>query len=83
MNKKQVAAIEAQQYTPKLISGTCGNCEHLVTVMGERLMFVNPNQMMEGKEIRLVEVDQKCGIGEFSVKKLGSCAEHAFGSNGT
>ena len=83
MSKKLRAAIEAQQYTSKLISGTCGNCLHVVPVMGERLMYLNPHQTMEGTEIRSVEVGQKCGIGGFSVKKLGSCAEHAFGKPDT
>ena len=79
MNKKYEIAINAQQYTPKLISGTCSNCTHVVQVWGDRLMFVNPHQMMEGTEMKSVEVGQKCGIGGFAVKKLGSCAEHAFG----
>jgi hypothetical protein len=78
MSKKHEAAIERQQYTPKLIAGTCGNCAHVVDVTGQRLVYVDPSNYGKGTRMAAVVVGQKCGLGGFPVKKLGSCCEHAF-----
>lgn len=78
MSKKHEAAIERQQYTPKMISGVCGNCAHVVDVVGQRLVYVDATNYGKGTRMADVSVGQKCGIGGFPVKKLGSCCEHAF-----
>ena len=75
MANKHDAAIERQQYTPKLIAGTCGNCTHrkAVTVL-PAWMRGNPEYTPETHGVE----SNTCGIGGFPVKKLGSCCEHAF-----
>jgi len=76
MSKKHEAAIERQQYTPKLIAGTCGNCAHrVVTLVLPAWMNNNPIYTPEAHGVE----NNKCGIGGFPVKKLGSCCEHAYG----
>lgn len=80
MSKKHEAAIERQQYTPKLIAGTCGNCAHrVVKLVLPAWMRGKPHYAPEthGQE------QNSCGIGGFPVKKLGSCAEHAFAADKT
>ena len=75
MSKKHEAAIAAQQYTPRLIAGVCGNCTHRVsTLVLPAWMRDKPHYTPEthGAE------NNKCGIGGFPVKQLGSCCEHAF-----
>lgn len=78
MSKKFAAAVERQQYTPKLIAGTCGNCMHVVPVMGQRLVYIDVTNLSKGTHMADVPVGQKCGLGGFPVKKLGSCREHEF-----
>lgn len=76
MSKKHEAAIEAQQYTPRFIAGICGNCAHRVADMAL------PAWMQKQPGVWDVEKygveNNRCGIGGFHVKKLGSCCEHAF-----
>ena len=83
---KQSEAKERQQYTAKLIPGTCSNCEHF---QFDRAL---PEWMEQHNKDRAhvqhfvpYTVDKhglvknmRCGIGGFAVKKLGSCTEHAF-----
>ena len=75
MSKKHEAAIERQQYTPKFQAGVCGNCAHRVVTL------VLPAWMRGQTGYTLDKHGQEgnsCGIGDFPVKKLGSCCEHAF-----
>lgn len=75
MSKKHEAAIEAQQYTPRFIAGVCGNCVHRVAKMTLPLwMHGQPHYTPETHGVE----SNKCGLGGFPVKKLGSCCEHAF-----
>lgn len=78
---RQAEAKERQQYTEKLIPGVCGNCAHCKPVMGERLAYIDPNCRIKGTHMTPTQISQKCGIGGFSVRKLGSCAEHTFAAN--
>jgi hypothetical protein len=76
VSKKHEAAIERQQYTPKLIPGTCSNCANMAfDMLLPAWMAAQPgvweDKYKEAKNLR-------CRIGGFPVKKLGSCAEHAF-----
>jgi hypothetical protein len=75
MSKKHEAAIERQQYTPKLIAGTCGNCANRVAkLVLPAWMRDKPHYTPETHGVE----NNTCGIGGFPVKKLGSCCEHAF-----
>jgi hypothetical protein len=75
MSEKHKAAIERQQYTPKLIAGTCGNCAHrVVTLVLPAWMRGDPKYAPETHGVE----NSACRIGGFPVKKSGSCAEHAF-----
>lgn len=75
MASKHEAAIERQQYTPKMIAGTCGNCGHrVVRMVLPAWMRGKPEYTPEKHGVE----SNVCGIGGFPVKKLGSCAEHAF-----
>ena len=76
MSKKHEAAIERQQYTPKLIAGVCGNCAHMLCDM-ELPAWMQKQPGVWGDEYKQ-EKSHRCGIGGFPVKKLGSCCEHAF-----
>lgn len=75
---KQAEAKERQQYTDKLIPGVCGNCAHCDPVMGERLAYIDQGCWSKGTHLVPVQVSQTCVKGGFNVKKMGSCAEHAF-----
>ena len=75
---KQSDAKERQMYTPKFVPMTCSNCAHVVPVMGQRLVYVNPYRSIEGTRMADVEVGQRCGLGGFAVKKMGSCNEHTY-----
>lgn len=70
---KQTAAKAKQGYTPKAIPHTCGNCRHCVPVMGEILAYKDPLSFTSGTHMVAAQVSQKCGIGEFAVKKMGAC----------
>lgn len=73
---KQAEAKERQQYTPKAIPQTCGNCLHRKF---ERVN-VNAGYMERNPGNALCkpywqDKDQRCGIGGFAVKKMGACTE--------
>ena len=74
---KTKQAMERQQYTPKLIPGTCGNCAHLVFKMELQTWMLSAPAGTYGDEHKVMK-QMRCCIGGFAVKKLGSCAEHAF-----
>jgi len=76
MSKKSQEAIERQQYTPKFIAGVCGNCAYMKVDL-ELPAWMKKQPGVWGDEFRQ-EKNHRCAIGGFSVKKLGSCAEHAF-----
>ncbi len=76
MSKQYKAAIEAQQYTPKLIAGVCGNCTHMKCDMELPAWMQRQPGVWEDKY--KVAKNLRCGIGGFPVKKSGSCCEHAF-----
>jgi hypothetical protein len=75
---KQSEAKEKQGYVEKFIPTVCSNCAHCQPVMGERLGYIDPNSWTKGTHMAQTQVSQKCGIGGFAVKKMGSCAEHVF-----
>jgi len=75
---KQTDAKEKQGYVAKVIPMTCSNCTHCEPVMGERLAYIDPTCSAKGTHMAPTQVGQKCGIGGFSVKKLGSCNRHEF-----
>lgn len=71
---KQSKAKEDQNYVQKAIPQTCNVCGSCVPVMGEVLRYKAPDSCTMG-ETHLVseQVSQKCGIGGFAVKKMGTC----------
>lgn len=72
---KQQQCKDKQQYVPKAIPQTCGACRHCVPVMGEVLMYKDPlKYAMGGTHVISQQVSQKCGIGGFVVKKMGTCS---------
>lgn len=75
MTKTELAK-QKQEYTPKFIPGTCGNCAHRVYEMNFPAWMKKPG-IQHWDEKYKVETNQRCGIGGFAVKKLGSCAEWA------
>ncbi len=78
---KQSEAKERQQYTPKLIPGVCGNCEHMTCEKRLPDWMADENKARPGRytvEQHGLIKDLRCGIGGFAVKKMGSCSEHAF-----
>jgi hypothetical protein len=77
MSKASTATAE-QQYTDKVVPATCANCKSCVAVMGDRLMYVDPHNSMAGTHKVPVQTGQKCGIGDFAVKKLGWCKLHVL-----
>ena len=73
---KQSEAKEFQMYVEKVIQMTCSNCDHCEPVMGERLEYIDPRRSSLGTHMAMVQTGQKCGIGEFAVKKLATCNLH-------
>lgn len=72
---KQSKAKEDQKYVPKAIPKTCGVCRNCAPVMGEVLRYKDPlNYTMGGTHMVSEQVSQKCGIGGFAVKKMGTCS---------
>jgi hypothetical protein len=61
---KQSAAKIAQDYVPKCIPSTCGNCRHFLSDIEERVTY--------GYAFKH-EKNLRCGIGWFAVKKMGTC----------
>lgn len=73
MNKDQKVAIEQQQYIPKVVSMTCGNCKHLAST------FILPKWMRDNPIYSINEYGiekTQCGIGKFDVKRTGICIKH-------
>lgn len=58
---KQGEAKRRQGYVPKRMPQVCANCEHYTS------MLVEDEYGYE------TEKEMRCGIGEFAVKKMGSC----------
>nr|WP_315491635.1 hypothetical protein [uncultured Rhodoferax sp.] len=71
---KKLSAKEEQHYAPKAIPQTCGVCRNCVPVMGDVLMYKNPKSFTEGTHMVSTQTSQKCGIGNFAVKKMGTCS---------
>jgi len=67
---KQQDAKTAQGYTPKAEPTTCGNCIHF------RSELDAPEKYGYQKEINI-----RCGLGGFAVKKLGTCNQWAKKEN--
>lgn len=67
---KQSEAKEKQGYTPKAIPQTCQNCSQFLfdRVQTQQPTAHNPAGYWEDK-------NQRCGIGGFAVKKMGTCNE--------
>lgn len=65
---KQSEAKEKQCYVAKAIPQTCGNCMHFQSDMVEMQSGWMGTTWMAEKNLR-------CGIGGFSVKKMGTCKE--------
>ncbi len=70
---KQSDAKEAQQYVAKAPPQTCGVCRNCVPVIGAVLIYKNPKSIADGTHYVDTQVAQKCGIGGFAVKKMGTC----------
>ena len=66
---KQSEAKERQMYVPKLMPMVCGNCKHYKSTITTATGF--------GRTFKF-ESDRRCGIGNFAVKKMGSCNEHTY-----
>lgn len=76
MSKQSVAKI-TQGYVAKVVPMTCSNCQHCEPVMGEVLRYKDPARASDGTHLVSEPVSQRCAIGGFAVKKLGSCDLHA------
>lgn len=72
---KQTEAKERQQYTPKAIPNLCGNCAN------RKFDRVDTNEESAKKfphsniQPYFQDVNQRCGIGGFAIKKMGTCSE--------
>lgn len=71
---KQSKAKEDQGYVPKAIPETCGACRSCVPVMGEVMRYKDDSFAIGGTHLVSEQVSQKCGIGGFAVKKMGTCS---------
>lgn len=76
--RKQSEAKERQEYTPRLVAGTCGNCADSREVMSNVLRYIDPLRPFDGTHYVMEATSLKCGVGGFAVKKMGSCAQHRF-----
>lgn len=80
---KQSDAKERQQYTPKFIPGTCGNCSRFSCDIALPSWMQRQNVVAEseGKAPRWdikyygQEGNKRCTFGGFAVKEAGSCNE--------
>jgi hypothetical protein len=70
---KQGEAKERQGYNAKVVPATCGNCRNCEAVMGERLMYRDPNRSEAGTHMTMTQTGQMCAVGNFSVNRLGWC----------
>ena len=73
MSKQSKAKVD-QDYVPKAIPQACGVCRNCAPVMGEVLRYKDPWRSSEGTHKVSEQVSQKCGIGGFAVKKMGTCS---------
>lgn len=64
---KQTEAKEKQGYVAKAIPQTCGNCQNFQSDKTEREGYLG-GTFIDEKNLR-------CGIGQFAVKKMGTCNE--------
>lgn len=69
---KQSKAKEEQQYNPKPVFPMCSKCVHFKSETEER-------KTVFGMWIK--EVNIRCGLGNFAVKKQGTCKIHQFKPN--
>lgn len=65
---KQGKAKFAQDYDPNPIFPICSNCVHFTC---DKIPSAWNKDFIQEKNIR-------CGIGEFAVKKQGTCTLHSF-----
>lgn len=73
---QMTAAKIAQAYTQKVTPPTCGNCEHMIFDMAlPAWMKKRPDIWFQDRFKE--EINHRCGIGGFSVKKLGTCLQHS------
>lgn len=63
---KQSKAKEEQGYVAKAVPMTCGNCAHFESD------FKNSTGYFGGGY--QTEINLRCGIGGFAVKKMGTCS---------
>lgn len=70
---KVANAKSLQGYIAKVVPNTCSICQHRVPVTAQVLRYIDPFLASEGTHYVTEEVGQKCGIGGFSVKRLGCC----------
>ena len=71
---KQSDAKARQGYKDKA-TRNCGTCGHCVPVMRDVLVYIDPVNITGGTKKSPTQVGQKCGIGDFPVKKQGDCKE--------
>lgn len=70
----QSNAREKQGYTAKAIPMTCGNCAHFLSErVNKNAAFMGQSGVSEYWE----NINMRCGIGGFAVKKMGTCNEFA------
>jgi hypothetical protein len=74
---KQSEAKKKQDYVPKAIPQTCGNCGNLEQTpyyysveTNDRIEGLNPD---ESKYALTYYDNLRCGIGGFAVRKMGTC----------
>lgn len=66
---KQSIAKEKQGYVPKLIPCVCSNCRHFASTI------IAAHDGPGGWHIPETETNIHCALGNFAVKKMGSCHE--------
>ena len=69
---KQADAKARQGYKDKA-TRNCGTCSHCVPVMRDVLVYIDPKNFTGGTTKAPTQVGQKCGLGDFPVKKQGDC----------
>lgn len=72
---KQSEAKERQLYVPKAIPQTCANCRHMSFDLDyPAWMIKEARNEIYGDEHK-IETGHRCKIGDFAVKKMGTCNE--------
>jgi hypothetical protein len=69
---KQSDAKARQQYVDKVAPRVCGNCAHFTSEQ----VCTNAEFVNEWNKPYFQEKNMRCALGEFKVKKLGTCIEH-------